>query len=145
MMVFLFLYLWILCNFKTHNCDILSWYHYDLLWTRSWSSKECLCKAVSKPIEFFFFQINDLSLNKQPSITARNEDSTAYPGKKKVTCELRMPVAGNTAGTYQFRVEISPTDMLGNLSTHVTTPTVNLSKGLSSFCDSTSLYHGGFW
>ena len=84
-------------------------------------------------------------MNNQPSITARNEDSMAYPGNKKVTCELRMPIAGNRGGIYQFRVEISLTNMLGNLSTYyVTTPAVNLSKGLSSFCDSTSLYHGGF-
>ena len=84
-------------------------------------------------------------MNEQPSIETRNEDSTAYPGKKKVTCDLRMPVAGNRGGAYQFRVEISPTDMLWNLSTYyVTTPAVNLSKGLSSFCDSTSLFHEGF-
>ena len=89
----------------------------------------------------FFFQTNDLSLNEQPSIKTRNEDSTAYPGNKKVTCDLRMPVAGNRGGAYQFRVEISPTNMLGNLSTHVTTPTVNLSKELRLYSISTNIYH----
>ena len=67
-------------------------------------------------------------MSERPVLITRNEDSTAHPGDKKVTCELRLPVAGNRGGDYQFFVEISPTDKLGDLSTHVTTHALNLSK-----------------
>ena len=84
----------------------------------------------STPICVFYVQVQNLILATQPTMVTRNSDSTLYPGDKKVTCDLRLPVAGNRDGAYQFRVEISSTDKLGNLSTHVTTPTVNLSKEL---------------
>ena len=95
----------------------------------------------STPIFVFYVQVQNLILATQPTMVTRNSDSTLYPGDKKVMCELRMPVAGNRGGTYQFRVEISPTNMLGNLSTHVTTPTVNLSKKLRLYSISTDIYH----
>ena len=84
----------------------------------------------STPNCVFYVQAQNLILGTQPIMVTRNSDSTLFPGDKKVTCELRMPVAGNRGGDYQFSVDISPTNRLGNLSTRVTTPTVNLSKEL---------------
>ena len=79
---------------------------------------------------FFYTQTDNSDLAVQPVLNTRNADSTAYPGDQTVTCDLRLPVSGNRGGDYQFRVEISPTSTLGNLSTYVTTATLNLSKEL---------------
>ncbi|KAK3803046.1 hypothetical protein RRG08_056540 [Elysia crispata] len=76
------------------------------------------------------------SVDVSPYIRARNSDSTAYPGQQTVTCELRLPVAGNRAGEYQFQVEITPSISSGNQSVFVTTPivTVNLGEKSISHC-----------
>ena len=71
-------------------------------------------------------QAHSQSVDVPPYIRTRNNDSTAYPGQQTVTCELRLPVAGNRAGEYQFQVEITPNITSGNHSVFATTPTVNL-------------------
>ncbi|KAK3803051.1 hypothetical protein RRG08_056545 [Elysia crispata] len=70
------------------------------------------------------------SVDVPPYIRTRNNDSTAYLGQQTVTCELRLPVAGNRAGEYQFQVEITPNiiPVTGNQSVFATTPTVNLAN-----------------
>ena len=71
-------------------------------------------------------QAHSQSVDVPPYIRTRNNDSTAYPGQQTVTCELRLPVAENKAGEYQFQVEITPNITSGNHSVFATTPTVNL-------------------
>ena len=85
---------------------------------------------VVEPANFFFFltglQAHSQSVDVPPYIRTRNNDSTAYPGQQTVTCELHLPVAGNSAGEYQFQVDITPNIISGNHSVFSATPTVNL-------------------
>ncbi|KAK3769822.1 hypothetical protein RRG08_051315 [Elysia crispata] len=55
-----------------------------------------------------------------------NGNSIAYPGEKKVTCKLQLPVVGNKEGAYQFQVQITPSVTAGNQSVFATTAALSL-------------------
>ncbi|GFO27237.1 hypothetical protein PoB_005374200 [Plakobranchus ocellatus] len=55
-----------------------------------------------------FIYTGGSSLNQELEQTVSNEDSTKFPGHKKVTCQLRVPVTGNKEGSYMFQVEVTP-------------------------------------
>ena len=85
-----------------------------------------LWKQQTSSFSLTGLQAHSQSVDVPPYIRTRNNDSTAYPGQQTVTCELRLPVAGNRAGEYQFQVDITPNITSGNHSVFSTTPTVNL-------------------
>ena len=69
-----------------------------------------------------------LSLSEEPIVSTDVEDSTNYPGKNTVTCELRLPIAGNRPGDYQFQVVIASSETDGDMFMSATTPVLKLSE-----------------
>ena len=77
---------------------------------------------------YFTPQTADLNLQRQPVISTVNDDSTVHPGYKKVTCRLQMSVAGNSAGDYQFRIKVTPSNNDGSFIAQTLVPSLTLSK-----------------